>query len=220
MTPTTTLVVATVVGLVAVAHPVWRVSRGWVTLAHELGHAVTAMAAEARVRRIRIHLDTSGLTEWSGTSTRRRLPRGVVAWWGHPAPGALAVAVAAGLAAGHAVLVAQVVAVAVAVATVVWVRNPWGAVVGTSLVVVAGGGAALGATASLGACAAVAVLWSVGGLRAAADAMRGAGRAVGSDAAVLSEVLWLPAGFWAGSMAVVSALAVAGTAVLLWTAAG
>lgn len=220
MTPAATLAVAAVAGLAAVARPAWRFSRGWVTLAHELGHAVMAMAAEARVRRIRIHLDTSGLTEWSGTSTRRRLPRGIVAWWGHPAPGALAVAVSAGLAAGHAVLVAQVVALGVAVTTVVWVRNPWGAVVGVSLVAVAGGGAAFGSTAALGASAAIAVLWSVGGFRAAADAARRPMRGDGSDAAVLSEVLWLPAGFWAGSMAVVSALAVAATAALLWMTAG
>ncbi|MGI8938460.1 MAG: M50 family metallopeptidase, partial [Iamia sp.] len=111
--------VAAAVALALVVSPAWRVSRGWVTLAHELGHALTAIATEGRVRRIRIQLDTSGLTEWSGAGAARRIPRGVVAWWGHPAPGALAAALAAGLAAGHAVLAAQVLAGVVGVVALV-----------------------------------------------------------------------------------------------------
>lgn len=213
----TTVVVGVAAGLLLVATPAWRVSRGWVTLAHELGHALSAVAAEARVRRIRIHLDTSGLTEWSGAAANRRVSRGVVAWWGHPAPGALAVAL--GLAAGHAVVAAQVLAVATAVVTIVWVRNLWGLVVSAALVVGAASAAALGSTTALGLVTGVAVLWSVGGLRAAASAARRSRRGDGSDAAVLAASLWLPVGFWAVSMVIVSAVAVAATAFLLYDAA-
>ena len=216
---TAAVATAVVAGLALVVTPAWRLARGWVTLAHELGHAVTAIATEGRVRRIRIRRDTSGLTEWSGEGAARRLPRGFVAWWGHPAPGALALLLAWALAAGHAVLAAQVLAGAVAAVTVVWVRSAWGVVVGLALVGVAAAGAALGTTASLGVGATVAVLWAAGGLRAAASAARGSRRGDGSDAAVLAEVLWLPVGFWAVTMVLVSAAATAGTAALLLDAA-
>ncbi len=218
--PGTTAVTGPVAGAVGlgvalVVTPAWRFSRGWVTLAHELGHALTAIAAEGRVRRIRIHLDTSGLTEWSGVGAAHRLPRAIVAWWGHPAPSVLGLALAGGLAAGYEVVVAQVVAAAVAGVTVIWIRSAWGLVVGSALVVAAAAGAAVGATASVVVTATIAVLWAAGGLRAAVSAARGSRRGDGSDAAVLAEVLWLPVGFWTLTMVTISAAATFGTGALL-----
>ncbi len=216
---TAVVAVAVAAGLALVVTPAWRLSRGWVTLAHELGHAVTAIATEGRVRRIRIQRDTSGRTEWSGAGARRRLPRGFVAWWGHPAPGALALVVAGGLATGHAVLVAQLVAASALVVTVVWIRSAWGLVVGLGLVAAAGAGAALGTAAALAVTSALAALWAAGGLRAAGSAARGSRRGDGSDAAVLADVLWLPVGFWAVTMVIISAAGLAGTGALLLEAA-
>lgn len=211
--------VAALVGVALVVSPAWRVSRGWVTLAHELGHALTAIAAEGRVRRIRVQLDTSGVTEWSGVGATRRIPRGVVAWWGHPAPGALATALAGGLASGHEVLALQVLAGAVAAVAVVWVRSAWGLVVAVTLAAAAGAGAALGSTAALAVGSGVAALWAAGGLRASAHAARRSRRGDGSDAAVLAEVLWLPVVFWAVTMVIITAVTLAGTAALLLAAA-
>ncbi|MGI8938571.1 MAG: M50 family metallopeptidase [Iamia sp.] len=56
-------------------------------------------------------------------------------------------------------------------------------------------------------------------MRAAAHAARRSRRGDGSDAAVLAEVLWLPVGFWAVTMVIISAVALAGTGALLLTAA-
>lgn len=60
-------------GVVAVAvvgyGPVWRLSRGVVTIAHEGGHALAALLTGRRLRGIRLHSDTSGLTLSSGKPT-------------------------------------------------------------------------------------------------------------------------------------------------------
>src|SRR5687768_1770760 len=60
-------------GLVAVAvvgyGPVWRLARGVVTIAHEGGHALAALLTGRRLRGIRLHSDTSGLTLSSGKPT-------------------------------------------------------------------------------------------------------------------------------------------------------
>lgn len=45
---------------------VWRYSRQVVTVMHEAGHAVTALLTGRRVRAVRLHRDTSGITESIG----------------------------------------------------------------------------------------------------------------------------------------------------------
>lgn len=204
-----------VAGVLAVFSPAWRLSRGWVTLAHELGHALSAIVAEGRVRRIRVSFDTSGVTEWSGASVERRIPRGFVAWWGHPAPGALAVGLAVGVGLGHEVVTAAILGGLTAVVAVVWVRSWWGLVVSGVLGVAASLAATTGESVAAGVVSAVAVLWALGGLRAAIGSARHVRRSDGSDQAVLAEVLWLPVAFWAVTMIVISGAAVATTGALL-----
>ncbi|MGH3711960.1 MAG: M50 family metallopeptidase [Micromonosporaceae bacterium] len=52
-----------VVALLAVAYrPVWRVARNVITIVHEGGHAVVALLTGRRLRGIRLHSDTSGVT--------------------------------------------------------------------------------------------------------------------------------------------------------------
>ena len=67
--------------------PVWSVTRHLVTLVHEAGHAVVAVATGRRLNGIRLHTDTSGLTVSSGK------PRGpgmiATAAAGYLAPAAL-----------------------------------------------------------------------------------------------------------------------------------
>src|SRR3712207_6392023 len=58
---------AALTGLVAVLLPgPWRFARLLVTITHEGGHAVVAMLAGRRLRGIRLHSDTSGLTVSQG----------------------------------------------------------------------------------------------------------------------------------------------------------
>lgn len=50
-------------------HPTWRWSRHVVTIVHEGGHALMALLSGRRLRGIRLHSDTSGLTVSSGRPT-------------------------------------------------------------------------------------------------------------------------------------------------------
>ncbi len=209
------LLIAAGAGIALVVSPAWRVARGWVTLAHEVGHALAAIVAEARVRRIRVELDTSGVTEWSGTSVSRRIPRGFVAWWGYPAPGLGAVLLGVAVRTGHEVVGLAALAVAAVVVLAIWIRSAWG----VALVVVLAGAAGAGAAGGDDVAAAVAVgigaLWAVGGVRAAASAAPRTRRGDGSDQATLAQVLWLPVGFWSATMVVMAAVTTLGAAVLV-----
>ena len=198
-------VVADVVAVGLVVTPAWRVSRGWVTLGHEVGHALAAIVAEARVRRIRIELDTSGVTEWSGTSVHRRIPRGFVAWWGYPAPGLGAVLLAVGIRTDHEVVALGILAAASVVVLVVWIRSAWGAVITIALAAWAAAGATSSDAVAEALAVGVATLWAVGGVRAAASAAPRTRRGDGSDQATLAEMLWLPVGFWSATMVVTAA---------------
>ncbi|HEX7132902.1 MAG TPA: M50 family metallopeptidase [Iamia sp.] len=208
-------VVAAVVGIALVVSPVWRVSRGWVTLAHEVGHALAAIVAEGRVRRIRVELDTSGVTEWSGDSVRRRIPRGFVAWWGYPAPGLGAVLLGTAVRTGHEVVALGVLAAAAVVVLGVWIRSVWGGALTITLAAACAAGAATDDTVATAVAVGVAALWAVGGVRAAASAAPRTRRGDGSDQATLADVLWLPVGFWSATMVVMAAATTLGAAVLV-----
>lgn len=57
------ILAAGVVALLAVLpRPVWRLTRNFVTIAHEGGHALVAVLCGRRLSGIRLHSDTSGLT--------------------------------------------------------------------------------------------------------------------------------------------------------------
>lgn len=55
--------------VVVVPYRVWRLSRNVVTIAHEGGHAVAALATGRRLTGIRLHSDTSGVTVSVGRPT-------------------------------------------------------------------------------------------------------------------------------------------------------
>jgi len=197
-------VAAAAIGIAIVVSPAWRVSRGWVTLAHEVGHALAAIVAEGRVRRIRVELDTSGVTEWSGASVRRRIPRGFVAWWGYPAPGVGAVLLGLAVQTGHEVVGLGVLAAAAVVVLAVWIRSAWGTALTVALAVGGAAGAVGGDTTAEAVAVGIAALWAVGGIRAAASAAPRTRRGDGSDQATLAQVLWLPVGFWSATMVVMA----------------
>jgi hypothetical protein len=57
------VIVAGLVALLAVGHsPTWRVARNIVTIAHEGGHALVALATGRKLDGIKLHSDTSGVT--------------------------------------------------------------------------------------------------------------------------------------------------------------
>ncbi|MEU8539079.1 M50 family metallopeptidase [Streptomyces sp. NPDC048717] len=69
--PESWIVIATAVAaLVAVVpRPLWRLSRNAITIAHEGGHGLIAVLTGRRLRSIRLHSDTSGLTVSRGKPT-------------------------------------------------------------------------------------------------------------------------------------------------------
>jgi hypothetical protein len=95
------VVIATLVAALAVIvpHPLWRLSRNAITIAHEGGHGLVALLTGRTLTGIRLHSDTSGLT------VSRGKPHGLgmilTAAFGYTAPPLLGLGGAAMLAAGH-----------------------------------------------------------------------------------------------------------------------
>lgn len=82
--------------LVVLYRPAWRVSRNVITIVHEAGHAAAALLTGRRLRGIRLHSDTSGVTVSVGRPTGPGMIMTVLA--GYTAPPAVGVAYAAVLA--------------------------------------------------------------------------------------------------------------------------
>lgn len=131
--PDARFVLATgVLALVLVLAPAtWPRVRMGVTVVHEAGHAVVALLAGRRLRSIRLHSDTSGLTVSHGK------PRGpgmvVMLAAGYLAPAALGLLAALMLADGRSVGLLWLL-VAISAVLILWVRNGYGL-----LVLLAGG---------------------------------------------------------------------------------
>ncbi|GDY28708.1 M50 family metallopeptidase [Gandjariella thermophila] len=112
------------IALVAVAHrPIWRWSRGAVTIAHEGGHALVALLTGRRLSGIRLHSDTSGVTVSSGRTTGPGMVLTTMA--GYVAPSLLGL--------GGALLVSHGwirillwVSIALLAGVLVLIRNPYG----------------------------------------------------------------------------------------------
>jgi hypothetical protein len=85
--------------LALLPHPVWRVSRNVVTIAHEGGHGLAALLTGRRLHGIRLHSDTSGLTVSSGRPTGPGMVLTAAA--GYTAPPLLGLGGATLLAFGH-----------------------------------------------------------------------------------------------------------------------
>lgn len=119
------LVIGTgVLALVLVAfRPSWRLLRNVVTLAHEAGHAFTALLTGRRLDSIRLHSDTSGLTVSSGK------PYGfgmiLTSAAGYPAPALVGLAYA-GLLGAHRITLMLWLTIALLVVLLIKVRNVFG----------------------------------------------------------------------------------------------
>ncbi|QIQ02766.1 M50 family metallopeptidase [Streptomyces sp. QMT-12] len=119
------VVVTGIVALAAVVpHPVWRVSRNTITIAHEGGHGLIALVTGRRLNGIRLHSDTSGLT------VSRGKPAGIgmilTAAAGYTAPPLLGLGGAWLLSAHHITLLLWL-ATGLLIAMLVMIRNAYGA---------------------------------------------------------------------------------------------
>lgn len=196
--PDTWVVVATAVAalLVVVPHPLWRLSRNAITIAHEGGHGLVALATGRRLDGIRLHSDTSGLTVSRGKPTGIGMILTAAA--GYTAPPLLGLGGAALLGAGYITLLLWL-ATGLLLMMLVMIRNAYGV-----LTVILSGGTFLLVSWLAGpqvqAAFAYAVVWFLvlGGVRPAFElqAKRRRGGAGDSDADQLSRLTNVPAGLW------------------------
>lgn len=200
---------ALVLAVVAVSWSTsWRWTRTVVTIAHEGGHAVTAVLAGRGLTGIRLHADTSGLTVSTGAPAGPGLVFTFLG--GYPAPGLLGLGGAVLVAADRAEWALWIALVLLA-ATLVHVRNLFGvvSVVATGALVA---GVAFGGSPRLQDGFAAALVWFLllGGLRAVRELQRsrGRGRHGASDADMLARLTGVAGGMWAGLFWLISGVAV------------
>jgi hypothetical protein len=185
------------VALLAVASPrAWRVTRIVVTIVHESGHALVALATGRRLSGVRLYRSTAGVTESAGKPTGPGIVLTSAA--GYPAPPLLGLGAAALLAAGHltAMLLLSLVLLA---GLVIAIRNAYGMLA----VLVTGG--AIAAVSLLAAPVVQAgfgyvMTWFLllGGVRPVVELAgeRRQGRSRRTDADQLARLTRVPGGVW------------------------
>ncbi|GAA3940146.1 M50 family metallopeptidase [Streptomyces gulbargensis] len=196
--PAEWLVIATAVAALAVTVPrrVWLLARNAITIAHEGGHALVALATGRRLQAITLHSDTSGLTVTRGRPTGLGVVLTLTA--GYTAAPLLGLGGAALLGAGLVTLLLWA-ATALLLAMLVMIRNAYGV-----LTVLVTGAAFLLVSWLTGpevqALFAYAVVWFLllGGVRPAFELQfrRRRGGAPDSDADQLARLTHVPAGVW------------------------
>jgi hypothetical protein len=208
------IVLLTLIGaaVVVVARPGWVVARNAITIAHEGGHALVAVLAGRRLRGIRLHSDTSGLTVTKGKASGPGMVFSLLA--GYLTPSLLGVGGALLLSAGRVTLMLWL-ALFLLFAMLVMIRNVYGA---AALIVVGALVFAVSWYAPLAAQAAFAyaAVWFllVGGVRPVGELqrLRSRGHAPDSDADQLAGVTHVPGLLWVGFFGLfnVAALALGG----------
>ncbi|APE23797.1 MULTISPECIES: M50 family metallopeptidase [Streptomyces] len=196
--PAEWLVIATGVAALAVTVPrrIWLLARNAITIAHEGGHGLLALATGRRLEGIRLHSDTSGLTVSRGRPTGVGVVLTLAA--GYPAAPLLGLGGAA-LLGTHRVTLLLWLATALLLAMLVMVRNAYGV-----LTVLLTGAAFLLVswltTPEVQSVFAYAVVWFLllGGVRPAFElqSKRRHGGAPDSDADQLARLTHVPAGVW------------------------
>ncbi|MFF8839522.1 M50 family metallopeptidase [Streptomyces sp. NPDC015130] len=196
--PAEWLVIATAVAALAVTVPrrAWLLARNAITIAHEGGHGLVALATGRRLEAIRLHSDTSGLTVTRGRPTGMGVVLTLAA--GYTAAPLLGLGGAALLGAGLVTLLLWI-ATGLLLAMLVMVRNAYGI-----LTVVLTGTAFLLVSWLTGpevqSLFAYAVVWFLllGGVRPAFElqSKRRHGGASDSDADQLSRLTHVHPGVW------------------------
>jgi Ca2+/Na+ antiporter len=215
--PPPLLVLVTGIGalLIVFVRGSWRIARNAVTIAHEGGHALAAVLTGRRLRGIRLHSDTSGLTLSAGRPRGPGMALTLLA--GYVAPSLLGLA-GAWLLGGNRITLLLWVAVVLLVAMLVMVRNAFGivSIVVTIAVVFA---VSWYADPRVQAAFAYTGVWFLllGGLRPVGElqTLRRRGRLPDSDADQLARITRVPGLLWVGLFGLVSLAALLVGAVLL-----
>lgn len=211
--PAALVLVAAAVALAAIVPwPAWRISRNVVTIAHEGGHALVALAAGRRLSGIRLHSDTSGVTVSRGRPTGIGMVLTLTA--GHVVPALLGLGGAAILAAGG-VSALLWTTVGLLLAMLIAIRNVYGAVT-VVLTGVAVGAVAWFGAALLQAGVAYFFVWFLllSGLRPLVELQRARrhSRVRDSDVDQLARLTRVPGTAWVGvfGLVVLGAIALGG----------
>ncbi|WP_462188270.1 MULTISPECIES: M50 family metallopeptidase [unclassified Frankia] len=209
--PQWVLVVAAILAaLTVLSDRLWPISRHVITIAHEGGHALAAVATGRRLAGVRLHSDTSGVTVSSGRPTGAGVVVTVAA--GYTAPSLLGLGAAGLLATGRTSLLLQL-CVALLLAMLLVIRNGFGAL------------SVLGSTAGIlavswfapqsvraGFAAYIACFLLLGAIRPVIEVQRGRRRrrAGDSDPDQLARLTGLPPTLWVGFFGLVNLGALAG----------
>jgi hypothetical protein len=190
----------------------WPVSRTVVTIAHEGGHAMVALAVGRRLDGVRVHRSTAGLTVSAGNASGPGIVATAAA--GYLAPPLLGLAAAALLATGHLVA-ALLLSLVLLAALTLMIRNAYGILatvsVAAAVALVIWRGSSL-----LQAALGYSMAWFLlaGGIRPVLELQRSRrrGRASRSDADQLAVLTGVPGGVWVALFALVAvgALAISG----------
>lgn len=211
------VVVPAVTALLLVTSPrLWPLLRTVITIAHEGGHVAAGLLVGRRLRGIRLHSDSSGVTLSRGRPTGPGMV--ATAFAGYVAPSVAGLATAALVAVDqHAALL--VTGVVLLAAMLVAIRNVFGvvALVATGAVLVA---ARWYAPEPVQQATASVLAWFLlfGGLRAVAELRRSrrSPRSRDSDADQLARLTPIPAAVWVATFALIAVGALtAAIAVLL-----
>lgn len=196
----------------------WRIARSVVTIAHEGGHALVAIASGRQLTRILLHSDTSGVTVSKGRPTGPGMV--ATAFAGYATPPLLGLGAAA-LVAGDAVPTMLGLAIMVLLGTLVLIRNVYGVVsvvlTGAVVAVVIAYGSPT--TQYAFACF---VTWFliVGGLRTVVEVQRKRSRRSSptSDADQIQALTGVPAGIVVAIFGLIGliSLILAGNLLLAW----
>lgn len=184
------------------------------TLAHELGHGLTALAVGGSFEKLQMWADGSGVAHWAGSGSR--VQRALVAAGGLVGPAiASAVCLLLGAKPRGARACLAALGIAMIVVTAVFVRNPFGlAFVGglgllaTAVAIRAPVGVAQGVLVFAAVQLALAV-FSRADYLFTPVAITSAGE-MPSDVAMIADALFLPYWFWGGLCALVSIAALVG----------
>nr|WP_308170159.1 M50 family metallopeptidase [Acrocarpospora catenulata] len=189
--------VAALLALVLVGYrPAWHLSRGVITIAHEGGHALAAVLSRRKLRGIRLHSDTSGVTLTRGNPTGPGMI--ITAAAGYVAPSLVGVGAAWLTSAGYVRVLLWGVLVLLA-CMLLLIRNMFGVV---SLLAVGGAVFAVSwfAQDDVQGFVAYGAAWflMLGGVRPILELQgkRRRGRAPDSDADQLARLTRIPGAFW------------------------
>ena len=202
--------------LTVVGNGLWPRARHVITIAHEGGHALAAVATGRRLAGVRLHSDTSGVTISAGRPTGPGVILTVAA--GYPAPALLGLGAAALLATDRISLLLQVF-VALLLMMLVVIRNGFGvlSVLASTVTILAVSWFA-GPAVQAGFAAYITCFLLLGAVRPVVEVQRHRRRyrTRDSDPDQLARLTGLPAACWVGFFALVTlGCLAAGTALLL-----